>query len=152
MRLTTLVHCVLFSLVSSLHIAAQRPAIPRDEQIERQVEQTLARLSLDEKIGQMCELTIDVITDGQSRDFRLNEDALQKVFARYHVGSILNVPKGLAQRPEVWSTLIRRLNRLSAEHCSELTRFTALHILGVPRSSRRRLARQLRSTDVFPAV
>lgn len=118
MRLTTLVHCVLFSLVSSLHIAAQRPAIPRDEQVERQVEQTLARLSTDEKIGQMCELTIDVITDGQSREFRLNEDALQKVFARYHVGSILNVPKGQAQRPEVWSTLIRRLNRLSAEHCS----------------------------------
>ncbi|MBR4242948.1 MAG: glycoside hydrolase family 3 C-terminal domain-containing protein [Bacteroidaceae bacterium] len=118
MRLTTLVHCVLFSLVSSLHIAAQQPAIPRDEQIERQVEQTLARLSLDEKIGQMCELTIDVITDGQSGDFRLNEEALQKVFAKYHVGSLLNVPKGLAQRPEVWSTLIRRLNQLSAETCS----------------------------------
>ena len=118
MRLSSFIHCALLFLVPTLLVAAQRPAIPRDEQVERQVEQTLARLSTDEKIGQMCELTIDVITDGQSREFRLNEDALQKVFARYHVGSILNVPKGLAQRPEVWSTLIRRLNRLSAEHCS----------------------------------
>ena len=97
---------------------AQQPAIPRDEKVERQVEQTLARLSLDEKIGQMCELTIDVITDGQSPEFRLNEDALKKVFGRYHVGSILNVPKGVAQRPEVWSSLIRRLNQISAETSS----------------------------------
>jgi len=97
---------------------AQQPAIPRDEKVERQVEQTLARLSLDEKIGQMCELTIDVITDGQSPEFRLNEEALKKVFGRYHVGSILNVPKGVAQRPEVWSSLIRRLNQISAETSS----------------------------------
>ena len=106
-------------LATGLIVAnAQQPAIPRDEKVERQVEQTLARLSLDEKIGQMCELTIDVITDGQSPEFRLNEDALKKVFGRYHVGSILNVPKGVAQRPEVWSSLIRRLNQISAETSS----------------------------------
>ena len=106
-------------LATGLIVAnAQQPAISRDEKVERQVEQTLARLSLDEKIGQMCELTIDVITDGQSPEFRLNEDALKKVFGRYHVGSILNVPKGVAQRPEVWSSLIRRLNQISAETSS----------------------------------
>ena len=106
-------------LATGLIVAnARQPAIPRDEKVERQVEQTLARLSLDEKIGQMCELTIDVITDGQSPEFRLNEDALKKVFGRYHVGSILNVPKGVAQRPEVWSSLIRRLNQISAETSS----------------------------------
>ena len=79
-------------LATSLLVAnAQQPAIPRDEKVEKQVEQTLSRLSLDEKIGQMCELTIDVITDTRSQEFRLNEDALQKVFNQYHVGSILNV-------------------------------------------------------------
>ena len=96
----------------------QQPAIPKDEQVEKQVEKALSNLSLDEKIGQMCELTIDVITDGQSQDFRLNEEALQNVFGKYHVGSILNVPKGVAQKPEVWSTLIRRLNQLSMEACA----------------------------------
>lgn len=106
-------------LATSLLVAnAQQPAIPRDEKVEKQVEQTLSRLSLDEKIGQMCELTIDVITDTKSQEFRLNEDALQKVFNQYHVGSILNVPKGVAQKPEVWSALIRRLNQLSMETCS----------------------------------
>ncbi len=83
-----------------------------------QVEQVLERLSLDEKIGQMCELTIDVISDMQSPEMRLNEEALARVFNKYHVGSILNVPKSVAQKPEAWSTLIRQLNQLSAETCS----------------------------------
>ena len=96
------------------------PAIPVDSDVEAQVEKALGKLSLDEKIGQMCELTIDVITDTQKPEFTLNEEALRKVFAQYHVGSILNVPKGVAQRPEVWSALIRRLNQISMETCSEV--------------------------------
>ena len=96
------------------------PAIPVDSDVEAQVEKALGKLSLDEKIGQMCELTIDVITDTQKPEFTLNEEALRKVFEQYHVGSILNVPKGVAQRPEVWSTLIRRLNQISMETCSEV--------------------------------
>ena len=96
------------------------PAIPVDSDLEAQVEKALGKLSLDEKIGQMCELTIDVITDTQKPEFTLNEEALRKVFEQYHVGSILNVPKGVAQRPEVWSALIRRLNQISMETCSEV--------------------------------
>ncbi len=96
------------------------PAIPVDSDVEAQVEKALGKLSLDEKIGQMCELTIDVITDTQKPEFTLNEEALRKVFEQYHVGSILNVPKGVAQRPEVWSALIRRLNQISMETCSEV--------------------------------
>ena len=93
-------------------------AIPTDTGVENQVEAALKKLSLDEKIGQMCELTIDVITDMKSPEFKLNEEALKNVFEKYHVGSILNVPKGVAQKPEVWSALIRRLNQLSMETCS----------------------------------
>ena len=96
-------------------------AIPLDSEIESRVEQLLGQLSLDEKIGQMCELTIDVITDRSVRDsFVLNEDALRLVFDKYKVGSILNVPQGVAQRPEVWNALIRRLNLLSMEACSDV--------------------------------
>ena len=110
----------IMSILAASCTAGQvrQPAIPQDQEVERQVEQTLSKLSLDEKIGQMCELTIDVITDMQSQDFRLNEEALKNVFEKYHVGSILNVPKGVAQKPEVWSALIRRLNQLSMETCN----------------------------------
>ena len=94
-------------------------AIPADREIESKVEEILSNLSLEEKVGQMCELTIDVVTDMSKRDsFVLNEEALRSVFGKYKVGSILNVPQGVAQRPEVWSAAIRRLNELSKEACS----------------------------------
>lgn len=100
---------------------SEQRAIPSDPDVESKVEQVLNKLSLDEKIGQMCELTIDVITDMSVSDsLVLNEEALRTVFEKYKVGSILNVPQGVAQRPEVWSTLIRRLNLLSMETCSEV--------------------------------
>ncbi|MBP5771918.1 MAG: glycoside hydrolase family 3 C-terminal domain-containing protein [Bacteroidaceae bacterium] len=94
-------------------------AIPLDRDVEAQVERALADMTLDEKIGQMCELTIDVITDQSVQDsIVLNEETLKTVFGKYKVGSILNVPKGVAQKPEVWSRLIRRLNQLSMENCA----------------------------------
>ena len=105
--------------IATMNMNAQQRAIPRDEGMERQVEQRLAQMTLDEKIGQMCELTIDVITDRSAgEEFRLDEAALTRAFNTYKVGSILNVPKSLAQTPEVWATLIRRLNQLSAEASS----------------------------------
>lgn len=37
------------------------PAIPRDEKIEQQIEALLKKMTLDEEVGQMCELTIDLL-------------------------------------------------------------------------------------------
>ena len=103
--------CALFIVATSGINAQVKPAIPRDEKIEQQVEATLKKMSLDEKIGQMCELAIDVVTDNRSRNgFALNEDTLPAVFGKYKVGSILNVPAGIAQTPDSWSKIIRRLN------------------------------------------
>lgn len=95
------------------------PAIPRDEKIEQQVESLLQKMTLDEKIGQMCELTIDVLQDrsgGQgAKDFRLSEAMLDSVFGKYKVGSILNVPQGKAQPVEKWQAVIRRIQEKSME-------------------------------------
>ncbi|MBQ6965492.1 MAG: glycoside hydrolase family 3 C-terminal domain-containing protein [Bacteroidaceae bacterium] len=100
-------------------MAQIKPAIPRDEQIEAQVESKLAQLTLDEKIGQMMELTVDVVTDfGNRQTFTLSEEALQKAFDHYKVGSILNVPFSLAQPPAVWAQAIRQMNRRSMEQCN----------------------------------
>ena len=37
-----------------------KPAIPRDAALEAKVEKTLAKMTLEEKIGQMLELNLDV--------------------------------------------------------------------------------------------
>lgn len=94
------------------------PAIPRDRKLEAKVERTLKNLTLEEKVGQMCELTIDVLADNSSRDgVALSEEAMARVIDRYKVGSILNVPRGIAQTPEVWARTIRTLNERSLQAC-----------------------------------
>lgn len=103
--------------LSAMAQSAVAPAIARDEKIEQQIEQTLARMTLDEKIGQICELTIDVIQDrdNTSAGFVIDEAKLDSVIGKYKVGSILNVPAGVAQDTAMWHSLIRRIQEKSLE-------------------------------------
>lgn len=92
------------------------PAIPRDENIERQIEALLKKMTLDEKVGQMCELTIDLLqkrTNPPAKEFQIDEAMLDSVIGKYKVGSILNVPNGIAQSVEKWQEIIKRIQEKS---------------------------------------
>lgn len=146
--------------------AQQKPAIPRDEQMEQKIEQWLKKMTLDEKVGQMCELTIDVIQKRvnpfmgiqpnqvtpqflkklvkqyklekefdvkklepsqevmmrlymriqeieNAKGFQIDEAKLDSVITKYKVGSILNVPNGLAVSSEEWQRIIKRIQEKS---------------------------------------
>ena len=86
-------------------------AIPADPQIEAKIATWLQKMTLDEKIGQMCEITIDVITDfpGSTDGCKLSEAMLDTVIGTYKVGSILNVPLSVAQTKEKWAELIKQI-------------------------------------------
>ena len=75
------------------------PAIVRDAEVERQVEEILSGMTLEEKVGQMTELAIDVLGEFRDGEFVLDEEKLRKVIAEYKVGSILNAPGPMAQDP-----------------------------------------------------
>ena len=87
-----------------LPTAAQKviPAIPSDPQLETDIAAWLQKMTWDEKIGQMCEITIDVITDfpGSVTGCKLSDAMLDTVIGKYKVGSILNVPLSVAQKKE----------------------------------------------------
>lgn len=146
--------------------AQQKPAIPRDEQMEQKIEQWLKKMTLDEKVGQMCELTIDVIQKRvnpfmgvqpnqltpqflkklikqyklekefdvkklepsqdlmmrlymriqeieNAKGFQIDEAKLDSVITKYKVGSILNVPNGLAVGRDEWQRIIKRIQEKS---------------------------------------
>ncbi len=166
MKRILLLFCAVVQLTATVLHAAES-AIPRDEKIERQVEKLLRRMTLDEKVGQMCELSIEVLqkrtnpfaglspqtatkTDIEnllkkygiekefdlsnalspetmmaiytrimdienSGGFQLDEAMLDTVIGTYKVGSILNVPAGVAQTPEKWQEIIRRIQEKSME-------------------------------------
>ena len=94
-----------------------KPAIPSDPEIEAKINKLLQKMTLEEKIGQMCEITIDVITDFSDKEngFRLSESMLDTVIGKYKVGSILNTPFSIAQEKEVWADLITRIQKKSME-------------------------------------
>ena len=92
------------------------PAIPKDGKIEQKIEKLLKKMTLDEKVGQMCELTIDLLQDRQAdpaQGFRISEAMLDSVIGKYKVGSILNVPNGIAQSVEKWQEIIKRIQEKS---------------------------------------
>jgi beta-glucosidase len=91
-----------------------KPCIPYDPVIEQKVENQLKKMTLDEKIGQMCEITIDGITDTSSpKVFKLSASKLADVIGKYKVGSILNVPLGAAQPKELWAETVRQIQKIS---------------------------------------
>lgn len=92
------------------------PAIPSDPLIESHIQEWLKKMTLEEKIGQMCEITIDVVTDFESskkNGFTLSHALLDTVIGKYKVGSLLNVPLSVAQKKEKWAESIRQIQELS---------------------------------------
>lgn len=101
-------------MATTMAKAQVQPAIPSDPKIEKQVEKLLSKMTLEEKIGQMCEITVDVVTDFSSpNDFKLSEEKLDTVIGKYKVGSILNVPLSIAQKKEKWAEAIKRIQEKS---------------------------------------
>lgn len=106
--------------IATLSAAAQKPVIPRDAALEAKVEKTLASMTLDEKIGQMLELNLDVmgkmtIVDGK-RQWVLNETMLDTLISKYKVGSILNAPGTKAATVKQWQEWISLIQEKSMKY------------------------------------
>lgn len=94
-----------------------KPAIPRDERLEAKIEKTLAKMTLDEKIGQMLELNLDIMgTYDASGKWKLNETMLDTCISKYKVGSLLNAPGTRAATVEQWQEWIRLIQKKSMKH------------------------------------
>ena len=87
------------------------PAIPQDKEIEANVEKLLNKMTLDEKVGQMVQITVDRVMRGTQVD----EERLQEVIGTYKVGSLLNVIGGRAQTAAYTAEVVRRYQKVSME-------------------------------------
>lgn len=111
---------VLLAVTAIVSQAQVKPAIPRDAAIEAKVEKTLARMTLDEKIGQMLELNLDVMgaydPNNLAAGWQLNEMMLDTCISKYKVGSILNAPGTRAQSVKMWRYWIGLIQEKSMKH------------------------------------
>ena len=105
---------IISLFVMALPLAMPAQVIKPDAKIEQKIEKTLRKMTLEEKIGQMAELNIDVVQDRSVKDrYQLSEALLDTVIGKYKVGSILNVPNGEAVSRQEWQTIITAIQKKS---------------------------------------
>lgn len=103
--------------------AQQNPAplaIPQDKKMEQKIETLLNKMTIEEKIGQMTQLTIDVVGKGMNIfhtiiPFEFDPAMTDSVMRKYKVGSILNVPGSTPQTREEWTRIISELQKIAIE-------------------------------------
>ena len=128
-KIMTMKKNLLLAVFGLIGISAQaqsvKPAIPRDAALEAKVEKTLAKMTLDEKIGQMLELNLDIIgqmtvenakAGDTKRVWKLNEEMLDTLISKWKVGSILNAPGTRASSVDQWQEWIRLIQEKSIKY------------------------------------
>jgi beta-glucosidase len=105
-----------------LEKTAQRPKL---KDYSRQVEALLAKMTTEEKVGQMTQLEIGQITSGGDSSIQIDEAKLEKAIVQYKVGSILNV-NGHALSVDKWHEIITAIQNASMK-----TRLKIPNIYGI---------------------
>lgn len=99
------------------HGGYSTPAIPSNSEFESRVKEIVSKMSLEDKVGQMCEVTMDLVQVDTLVNGEVQLDAVKvdSIFNKYRVGSVLNVPMGFAQTPEAWYRIISGLQDASMQ-------------------------------------
>jgi beta-glucosidase len=90
------------------HAMAQTAAIKLNPSIESKINVLLKQMTLQEKVGQMAQVAIDVVgkVDYAKQTYTIDADKLKDVVVNYKVGSILNTPPGILLTAEQWNQVI----------------------------------------------
>jgi beta-glucosidase len=80
----------------------------------QRVKDLLAKMTLEEKVGQMTQLAIDMVTTGKGATIQVDPAKLRKAVVQYGAGSILNV-NDEALPPAKWAEIVRAIQSAAAE-------------------------------------
>jgi len=108
--------CVAFSCTRT---PVHSPSIPSDPDIERQIDRILSKMTLDDKVGQMLQINLDVLGgyafENGAVTWVLDKAKVDTMIANYRVGSFLNAP-GRAATKEQWLDWIGTFQKYSMEY------------------------------------
>ncbi|MCL1974516.1 MAG: glycoside hydrolase family 3 C-terminal domain-containing protein [Bacteroidetes bacterium] len=84
------------------------------------VEELLKQMTLEEKVGQMAQITVDVVAKGPNRyvsdePVSIDMELLRNALVDYHVGSIINTANNRARTPAVWATLLNDIQTMATQ-------------------------------------
>jgi len=90
---------------------------------ETQISQLMSKMTLEEKVGQMAQFSVDVVLKSKIPgvpDFPVTVDEAKAthILGDLKAGSLLNTPGGVAQTPAVWDKLVSQLQAIALKHSS----------------------------------
>lgn len=96
---------------------------PEKEQITEydfsaQADSIIAQMTLEEKVGQMCQITLGVLTSensghGHGKPVELDSAMVKLAFGKYKIGSVLNTVNSRAQTLKWWNETIAYLQEVA---------------------------------------
>jgi beta-glucosidase len=100
----TVITLFLIYIVITVFSVTEILAGQNDEEINRKVETLLKEMTLEEKVGQMTQVTFQVISlpENENKGFPVDMNKLETAIMTYHVGSILNTPYDKTQSLHTW--------------------------------------------------
>ncbi|WP_219224206.1 glycoside hydrolase family 3 N-terminal domain-containing protein [Pedobacter antarcticus] len=106
--------CLLLFLGGGLSLQAQ-------QNTSAKVEALIGKMTLEEKVGQMAQITLDVIGKGNDRftsaePFSLDKQAMEKALLKYKLGSVLNTSNNRARTPAVWFDIISQIQKTAMKN------------------------------------
>jgi len=100
------------AMLGALCLAAQ-PKKPESD-IDKKVDALIAQMTLEEKVGQMTEVTSDVVSTTKNGVHEIDPEKIKEAILKYHVGSILNV-SGHAYDRKHWYEVISSIQAEAAQ-------------------------------------
>jgi len=114
---------VLFLMVSCARPVDEKAVWPAlDPEVEANVARLVREMTLEEKVGQMTQITLDVLTANSGITYSvepivLDTAILRKAFEQYHVGSVLNTPSGIVFDVHKWNEIVRQIQEFAMSKC-----------------------------------
>ena len=114
LKVSSFVLAAAAALACGSKAPAVLPAIEPDAAVEAKVEQVLKGMTLEEKVGQMVQITIDYITNDTRDD--VDPAKMDILFGKYKVGSVLNVLQGRSFDREKTADYISKIQESSMKN------------------------------------
>ena len=111
---------LLIPFIFSCNIGNGRVGKSLDTAIEGKIDSIIAQMTIEEKIGQMSQFTVDIVGKGgnaffSDEPFEIDPVMLDTVIGKYKVGSILNASNTRAQTTEMWEYIISTIQKRAIE-------------------------------------
>ncbi|MDR1502027.1 MAG: glycoside hydrolase family 3 C-terminal domain-containing protein [Prevotella sp.] len=104
---------LIMALIAGMTVAGNA----QTSNINKRAEEIVGKMTLEEKVGQMAQISIDAVCKGDdtppTSTIELDMEKLREVILKYHIGSILNSPNTRARSAQWWNKVVEQIQNIA---------------------------------------